>query len=149
MKKKLIVLVCLSILIIGCKNQVTTLPAQEENNEVVSEKEVSLLIKDGTLSKKGVTLILKNDLDEEVDYGASYAIEKNNGGKWEKLDGSLDFVLVLYKLEAHKSAELELDWEKGYGILDSGTYRIIKQISYKNANDDYKTIDVAAEFVIK
>lgn len=43
MKKKLIVLVCLSILIIGCKNQVTTLPAQEENNEVVSEKEVSLL----------------------------------------------------------------------------------------------------------
>ena len=58
MKKKLIVLVCLSILIIGCKNQVTTLPAQEENNEVVSEKEVSLLIKDGTLSKKGATLIL-------------------------------------------------------------------------------------------
>ena len=78
-----------------------------------------------------------------------YAIEKNNGGKWGKLDGSLDFVLVLYKLEAHKSAELELDWEKVYGILDNGTYRIIKQISYKNANDDYKTIDVAAEFVIK
>ena len=39
MKKKLIVLVCLSILIVGCKNQVTTLPAKEENNEVVSEKE--------------------------------------------------------------------------------------------------------------
>lgn len=149
MKKKLIVLVCLSILIVGCKNQVTTLPAKEENNEVVSEKEISLMVKDGTLSEKGATLILKNDLDDEVDYGASYTIEKNNDGKWQELDGSLDFVQVLYKLEAHKSVELELDWEKGYGILDSGKYRIIKKISYKNENDDYKTIDVVAEFVIK
>ena len=149
MKKKIIVLICLSILIVGCKNQVTTLPAEDESKEVISEKKVSLMIKDGTLSEKGAILVLKNDLDEEVNYGASYIIEKNNDEKWEELDGSLDFVQVLYKLEAHKSVELELDWEKGYGILDSGKYRIVKKISYKNENDDYKTIDVIAEFVIK
>ena len=40
---------------------------------------------------------------------------------------------------------LELNWDDAYGALATGTYRIIKNIGYKEGGE-YKSFPVAVEF---
>ena len=119
MKKKLFEIILFGLLIIGvtgCNNN--------------SDKKVSLLIKEGTLSNIGITLILKNDSVRDYSYGEPYYIEKFQEGKWEKLETihEMAFTLPAWNLESGKTVEISINWFYGYGQLESGKYRVVKEI---------------------
>ena len=66
--------------LVGCTKNKNNFSIGKVSNIKILEKGVSLSIKDKTLTNKGVTLILKNDSDYEIQYGASEEIEiKKNG----------------------------------------------------------------------
>lgn len=114
----------------------------------ITENDVSLSIKENTLTTSSATLILKNNSNTEIQYGNSYEIEIKHNKKWYKLDGEMYFTLPLFFLEPNKTVELEVNWEDGYKKLKKGTYRIIKEIKIEKENNTFDSFYVAAEFTI-
>ncbi len=54
---------------------VSSVPADNSNNASTDKEqsdEVSMSIKEGTLTNKGITIILRNNTDEEYTYGPEY-----------------------------------------------------------------------------
>lgn len=121
----------------------------KNNNHTISdtkttENDVSLSIKENTLTTSSATLILKNNSNIEIQYGNSYEIEIKHNKKWYKLDGEMYFTLPLFFLEPNKTVELEVNWEDGYKKLKKGTYRIIKEIKIEKENNTFDSFYVAA-----
>lgn len=110
---------------------------------------VSIIIKEGTLTNKGATFILKNDSDIDIIYGNPYSIEVKKDNKWKKIDVELSFTLPAYTLKAKTSEEITINWEYGYGELEKGEYRFIKGFSYEKLKDNYVDFSLNVEFNIE
>lgn len=110
---------------------------------------VSMSIKDGTLTNTGATIILKNDSDIDVSYGNPYSIEIKKDGKWQKIENDLHFTLPAFSLKSKTSKEIEINWEVGYGKLEKGEYRLIKEFDYEKEKGNYVDFSVNVEFNIE
>jgi hypothetical protein len=82
----------------------------------ITRNDVSLSINEGTLTKTGVTMILKNNSNVNVEYGEPYEIEIKQGSYWYKIDVQLYFTSIAYGLAPSESKEIKLDWKNSYGI---------------------------------
>ncbi len=145
MKKNLIIILIISLLaltITGCtKNNIGSKSKYNINNS-----QISLEVKQQTLTTSSATLIIINHTDEECTYGNPYSIEKKVNDTWYELNtiNDLYFTMPAIILKANESNELTIDWEYGYGSLKPGTYRLVKEVS------NYKeTFYIAAEFTIE
>ncbi len=149
-KNFLVAILCVVMLfcITGC-DLTNNFDIGEESNTEISEKDVSLSIKENTLSQSGVTLILKNGSDMDVQYGDSYEIEIEKDRKWHKINVELNFNSPAYTLKSKKSEEIELKWENEYGKLAPGNYRILKSVDIKMEDGTFDTFYVSTEFTIK
>ena len=148
MKKIILTILLFGILIIGlvgCGKE-----KKESNTKITSDGDVTLSIKEDSLTNTGATLLLKNNSDKTYSYGNPFWIEKEQNGKWYKLETIEEtaFTLPAYEIKSGEVKELNLDWKDIYGKLTSGTYRIVKSISYQYEKDNYKTLDIAVEFNI-
>ena len=114
----------------------------------ISQNDVIMTIKEGTLTNKNATLVLTNNSNKNFQYGNPYEIEIKKDGEWHKINVELYFDMLAFQLSAKESKEIELDWENGYGKLAKGTYRIIKEIDYEYEEGKYETFNVAVEFTI-
>ena len=114
----------------------------------ISQNDVIMTIKEGTLTNKNATLVLTNNSNKNFQYGNPYEIEIKKDGEWHKINVELYFDMPAFQLSAKESKEIELDWENGYGKLAKGTYRIIKGIDYEYEEGKYETFNVAVEFTI-
>jgi c-di-AMP phosphodiesterase-like protein len=110
---------------------------------------VSMSIKEGTLTNTGVTLILKNDSNIDVSYGNPYIIKIKKEDKWQNIENDLHFNLPAFSLKSKTSKEISLNWEIGYGKLEKGEYRIIKNFDYEKGKDRYESFSVYVEFSIE
>jgi hypothetical protein len=153
MKKKVTIILVFVVMIlglVGCGANKNQFQVGEKSNIVIPEKGVSLSIKEGTLTKKGATLVLKNDNRFTVQYEkVSYGIEIKKDGEWYRTDVQLFFADVAYDLKAKETIELDTKWENGYGKLAKGEYRIVKNIYHLTNDGTYEQFRVAAEFNIK
>lgn len=107
---------------------------------------ISLSIKDGTLSKTGATIIISDISEQENTYGEWFRIDKKTNGFWEELkpiDDNYVFTDIAYKIGENHQLEMNTDWSKLYGELESGEYRLVKEI-YDNGH-----IYLAVEFTIE
>jgi transcriptional regulator with XRE-family HTH domain len=95
---------------------------------------VEMTIKKGTLSKTKATILIKNTLEYEITTGEPFYIEKYNINKWEKVEdicnGSCIFNLPAYNIKPFETREITHNWEKIYGELPKGTYRLVKEIFF-------------------
>ena len=107
-----------------------------------------MTIKEGTLTNKSATLILTNNSDKNFQYGTPYEIEIKKDGEWHKINVELNFTMPAFQLSARENNEIEINWENGYGKLEKGTYRIIKEIDYEYEEGKYKSFNIAVEFTI-
>ena len=150
MKKIITIILCVSICLFsaGCQTNKKKFDIGDKSDIQITEKEISLSLKEGTLTKKGATLVLKNDSDVDVQYGNPYEIEIKKDGEWHKINVELNFDIPAFPLSSKESKEIELNWENGYGKLAKGTYRIIKDIDYKYEEGKYKSFNIAVEFTI-
>lgn len=148
MKKTILTILLCGITLLGvtgCRNTKNEIDVGEKSDIQVSQNNVSLSIKDDTLTNIGATLILKNDSDKLLYYDAYYKMEIKQNGEWHKINVELEFDDPLWKIEKNKSEEFELKWEHGYGKLTSGEYRIIKKV-YLEQEEKFYT---SAEFTIQ
>lgn len=151
MKKTIFTILICGFMILGltgCENSKNEFDIGNKSDVQISQNDVSLSIKDGTLKNTGATLVLTNNSDKDFHYGNPYKIEIKKDGEWHKINVQLDFTLPAFGLKAKETKEIELDWEHGYGKLASGTYRIIKSIDYEKEEGNFETFNVAVEFTI-
>ncbi len=151
MKKILWSILLLGIMtlgVLGCEKSKDELDIGNKSNIKISQNDVIMTIKEGTLTNKSATLVLTNNSDKNFQYGNPYEIEIKKDGEWHKINVELNFDIPAFQLSAKESKEIVLDWENGYGKLAKGTYRIIKGIDYQYEEGKYETFNVAAEFTI-
>ena len=151
MKKTILTILLCGVIVLGmtgCGKQKNEFDIGNKSDIKISQNDVIMTIKEGTLTNKSATLVLTNNSDKNFQYGNPYEIEINKDGEWHKINVELYFTLPIFELSAKESKEIELDWENGYGKLAKGTYRIIKGINYEYEEGKYETFNVAIEFTI-
>ena len=117
----------------GCK-------AESTFNEAKNEK-VVVSIKEGTLKKESVTLLIENKTNETGNYGYPFILEKEQNGKWFVINDKQAFILPAIMLEANSTAEHKAMFENP---LSKGKYRMIKNFYF-----DTGAVTTHLEFEIK
>ena len=146
----LIALMCIGVILgmTGCGKSKNEFDIGNKSDIKISQNDVTMTIKDGTLTNKSATLILTNNSDKNFQYGTPYEIEIKKDGEWHKINVELNFTMPAFQLSARENNEIEINWENGYGKLEKGTYRIIKEIDYEYEEGKYKSFNIAVEFTI-
>ena len=140
--------VCVVLGLTGCGKQKNEFDIGNKSDIKISQNDVIMTIKEGTLTNKSATLVLTNNSDNNFQYGNSYEIEIKKDGEWHKINVELNFTMPAFQLSARENKEIEINWENGYGKLAKGTYRIIKGIDYEYEEGKYKSFNIAVEFTI-
>ena len=140
--------VCVVLGLTGCGKQKNEFDIGNKSDIKISQNDVIMTIKEGTLTNKSATLILTNNSDKNFQYGTPYEIEIKKDGEWHKINVELNFTMPAFQLSARENKEIEINWENGYGKLAKGTYRIIKGIDYEYEEGKYKSFNIAVEFTI-
>ena len=151
MKKTILTILLCGVMLlgmIGCGKQKNEFDIGNKSDIKISQNDVTMTIKEGTLTNKSATLVLTNNSDKNFQYGNTYEIEIKKDGEWHKINVELNFDMPAFPLSSKESKEIELDWENGYGKLAKGTYRIIKGINYEYEEGKYETFNAAIEFTI-
>lgn len=152
MKKTILTILLCGVMVLGmtgCGKQKNEFDIGNKSDIKISQNDVIMTIKDGTLTNKSVTLILTNNSDRKIQYGSPYEIEIKKNGEWYKINAKLNFTLPLFILESKKKNEFKLNFEEGYGKLPSGTYRVIKKIDKEKEDGLFDSFYVSTEFTIK
>lgn len=151
MKKTILTILLCGVMVLGmtgCGKQKNEFDIGNKSDIKISQNDVIMTLKEGTLTNKSATLVLTNNSDKNFQYGNPYEIEIKKDGEWHKINVELNFDMPAFPLSSKESKEIELDWENGYGKLAKGTYRIIKGINYEYEEGKYETFNVAIEFTI-
>lgn len=161
MKKHLLLLHCLVISLIilsGCGSSSGSKSTEETDLEPSAHETVNHLdgvtmdVKKETVSSTGLTVIFENNSDKLCIYGDYFLLEKEVSGKWYEvpiaLDDNYGFNDIGYELPSSSTGEWVVDWEWLYGDLDTGKYRIVKDISDFRKAGDYDKYHLTAEFLI-
>ena len=148
LKITLIILVFLVIGLTGCNKKQDDFIGEESTTEIVTDSDVSLSIKDGTLTNTGATIVLTNKSNKEYVYGEPYSIQIKKDGTWHVINVQRIFQTPMFHLKNGETTEIELKWDANYGKLESGTYRIIKNIGYECEKDKFEYFSIAVEFNI-
>lgn len=117
---------------------------------------VDIQIKEGTLTKTGATVIIKEKKDYDISYGEPFWIEKysTKARDFEKLDiigDNCAFILPAYGSSPSKPLELKQNWECMYGALSEGYYRLVKEVFFESDTpvDEDDAYYIWVEFEIK
>ena len=151
MKKTILTILLCGVMVLGmtgCGKQKNEFDVGNKSDIKISQNDVIMTIKEGTLTNKSATLVLTNNSDKNFQYGNPYEIEIKKDGEWHKINIELNFDMPAFPLSSKESKEIELDWENEYGKLAKGTYRIIKGINYEYEEGKYKSFNIAVEFTI-
>ena len=151
MKKTILTILLCGVMVLGmtgCGKQKNEFDIGNKSDIKISQNDVIMTIKEGTLTNKSATLVLTNNSDKNFQYGNTYEIEIKKDGEWHKINVELNFTMPAFQLSARENNEIEINWENGYGKLAKGTYRIIKGIDYEYEEGKYKSFNIAVEFTI-
>lgn len=103
-----------------------------EPKESKINEEISMTIKEGTLTPSGATVVITDKVERETgvinDY---YFLAKQNGEKWEELEVKKRPNTVNLAFEKEQVREKEIDWSEKYGDLPAGTYRLVMERKFK------------------
>lgn len=108
---------------------------------------ITMSIKEGTLTKTSATVIIKDISERDNIYGESFTIEKYDHG-WIELESKNDMVFnsIGYSVGKDNTLELDVKWDYFYGELKSEKYRILKDFSESGEGVRHY---ISAEFTIE
>ncbi len=154
MKRAILTILICGVMVLGltgCGKTKNGFDIGSKSDIQISEKDVSLSIKEGTLKNTGATLILENNSNTSIVYGNPYWIENEENEEWFKVKtiNDLNFTLPEFGCYPNEKKEINIDWEYGYGKLSSGKYRIVKDVDFEYEDDTRKSFYVTAEFIIE
>lgn len=138
-KRVIIVLSSLVVFVLAIICTIVLIPNYAEPIDLAED--ITMEIKEGTLTKTGATIVITDLSGKNNTFNKEFRIDQKRGGKWYTLkDKSKNEVDVMPGQEEDKKLEQELNWEKNYGTLSDGYYRIVKKINNK---------DIVVEFEIE
>lgn len=147
--KKIILALLISLtsifLLTGCTNEIDKLITVESDIKI-EDSNVTLKVKEDTLTKTGATFILENNKNTIINYTIAYEIEAKRDNKWYKLGIINEFIEEIYEVDAKSTDQIIIDWKNSYLKLPKGEYRVIKEITVPAT---YELFYIAAEFTIK
>lgn len=146
MKKRVVIVVGVLVLLIVILALIICFKPREIKNINLAEN-ITMKIKDGSLTNTGATVII-TDLsgNENVDLiNRKFKIDYKKNDKWYRLESKIiNEVSVMTTDNAMENGDnsytQEINWERYYGKLGKGHYRIVKEVK----TDLY----IAAEFDI-
>lgn len=106
------------------------------------------------VTSKGMTLVCSQsggEITGELECGSDYSLLVNTNGVWNAVPYLVDEVAwtaEAYGLPLDGSIAFELKWERLYGELPAGTYRIVKGFMDFRGPDDYDSATFHTEFEI-
>lgn len=113
---------------------------------------VTMTVKEGTVSYTGLTVVFENNSDDQCTYGEYFLLEKKINEIWYQVpvavDGNYGFEDIGYDLDSGDSREWEINWDWLYGSLDTGEYRIVKDILAFRGTENYDKYYLVAEFIV-
>lgn len=127
----------------------TIIPTPYYFENKITSDDLTLEIKNDTLTKKGATIIFNNKTDEYINYGPKDILEHKIFGMWFKIkpkDMFANYLYGLYPIEPKSMHEEELTWDDMYGSLTKGKYRLIKEVIIPSTKEEKY---VYVEFEIK
>lgn len=145
--KMFLVIMLSSFLLAGCQHQdkdVRNL-GKAFNHPLKTEK-VSVSIVKNSVSNTTIELIMKNNTDESFSFLPTYQIQKKYGSTWYNLK-IIEEIRVLFlgnPIKPRESTNFKINWERYYGKLSPGEYRIVVNID--DGDDEFYT---GVEFSIK
>lgn len=108
---------------------------------------VTIEILKDTITNTSVEILITDNNEDQYGWGKSYRIQNKENGKWNDLKTiqDLGFEEIVFKLDENNQLKQKINWERFYGELEKGTYRIVKP---QWSNNEY--IDLYSnEFEIK
>lgn len=132
-------------LLTGCTNEIDKLITTESDVKIENSN-VTLKVREETLTNKGATFVLENNRRDIIDYTLAYEIEAKRDNKWYKLGIINEFIEEIYEVDAKSTDQIIVDWENTYLKLPKGEYRLVKEISVPSTLELFY---VAGEFTIK
>ncbi len=118
-----------------------------KESDIVIADNVTMEIVSGTLTKTSATIIITDLSGSDYTYSKQYTIEKYEDEKWwviKPLIGNEITTLEGYSVDENNTLTMDLNWERKYGKLKEGRYRIVVKVSDNWPNGKYTT----AEFTI-
>ncbi len=111
------------------------------NKQPTELENITIEIKEGTLTKTGATIIITDFNKKKNIYSEEYRIDQKRKQKWKELEGNeVWFDLIGHLVDENHQLERKLDWKARYGELKPGEYRIVTPV-----NGDY----IAVKFTIE
>ena len=147
--KKIIIALLISLtsifLLTGCTNEIDKLITVESDIKI-EDSNVTLKVKEDTLTKTGATFIIENNKNNAINYTIAYEIEAKRDNKCYKLGIINEFIEEIYEVDAKSTDQIIIDWKNSYSKLPKGEYRVIKEITVPATLELFY---VAGEFTIK
>ena len=134
MKKRLIITLMLLVILILVS---FTIFIFANKNILNKSNEITMIIKEGTLTRNSATVSIKDNNSDNV-YGYYYRIIA------DRIDTESWILLAISPGKAKKPLEFDINWSKSYGELKNGIYRIVKNVSTSEGERE-----LYAEFTIE
>lgn len=111
-----------------------------DSNSVSTDITVAMNTNTLKVGAEKLTLTITNNGDEAYFYGADYSIEKLNGSTYEVIPAVKDlaFIEIAYSIEPGTSVDFDIDLKALNPSLESGKYRVVKNISGEVFNIDFE-----------
>lgn len=119
---------------------------EEFVGEINQLEGVTLTVETVSASSTGITYMIENRSEKDLNYGQDYGLHKKVDGKWYILEAKEPIVITLELLwvPAGSTDTQEIYWEFSYGKLSAGHYRLIKPVA-----DDEQGYYLAGEFTVQ
>ena len=105
---------------------------------------MSMTIKEGTLTNRGCTIIIKDESEDKEIFGEEYRIDVFENNEWKQaeiiLKENYGWNLMGYLVGEDGTREMKINWEWLYGELKPGHYRIVKHITIEPYLREYFSV---------
>ena len=117
------------------RNDIISANQYEDNVSDLNElDDVTMTIKDGTLTNSEAVIVINDSSDMNNVYGAWFRIDKKINGEYQELETTGEeyaFNSMAYMVDENNILEMKAFWKVMYGELESGEYRLVKEVDGK------------------
>ena len=130
-----------------CLEMVKTFDISKKGNV---NDELTLSLKEGSLSDNGAVFVLKNNSVSVYTYDVEYDVEVKTDNGWKKIEDSRNKVWTkeLYTIDPNKTNNIAIDFSEFKDkMVSNKVYRVVKR--FVQNGDTNKEITVSAEFQMR
>lgn len=95
---------------------------------------VSMTIKEGTLTNTSATIVITDTNTDKHTFDEEYRIDKKVNDGWQevnRIDNNFAFKDLAWIVGEDNTITNNVNWEKLYGKLEPGQYRMVKKVDGK------------------